>query len=213
VTRRKLGLIGVVSFAMIAASAGDKAFSPPPAAAANTYPAHETHQDESVSIAVDPYDTPEKTAIFKIKYRQIGFLPVRLIISNDGSTPLMLNDMRVEFITARRDKIEPAVTEDVLRRITHPQKADTKRPIPFPIPRGKPEPVKKDQVEELQSAAFVPFPVTPHSNYSGFLFFDIQGIDDPEAGAHVYISGMRAGTKELFYFDIPLEKYLESSPK
>lgn len=193
------------------AAAGDKPFSPPPAAAPDTYPAHETHQDENVSIAIDPYDTPNKTTIFKIKYRQVGFLPIRLIIANDGSSPLMLDDLRIEFITSRRDKIEPATKDDILRRITRPEKADPQRPLPFPLPRGKAQPVKKDDRQELESAAFVTFPITPHSTYSGFLFFDVQGIDNPEGGAHVYISGIRAGAKELFYFDIPLEKYLQKA--
>lgn len=197
----------------ISAIAGDKGFNPPPVAAAATYPAHEAHQDESVTIALDPYDTPAKAAIFKIKFGQIGFLPIRLIISNDGATPLMLNNLKIQFITAKREKIDPATNDDVYRRISHPEKANVQRPLPFPIPRGKPEPVKKEQLEELQSAQLVPFPVTPHSTYSGFLFFDIQGVETPEAQAHLYISGIKAGTKELFYFDIPLEKYIETLPK
>ena len=51
---------------------------------------------------------------------------------------------------------------------------------------------------------FVPVPVTPHSTNSGFLFFDVQDIDDPKTAAHLSISGIKAGTQELFYFDIPL---------
>lgn len=208
--RQNIRLVGTLFWGLLAAAAGDKPFSPPPAAPPNTYPAHETHQDENVSIAIDPYDTPDKATIFKIKYRRVGFLPIRLIIANEGSSPLMLDDLRIEFITSRRDKIEPATKDDILRRITRPEKADPQRPLPFPLPR-KSQPVKKDDRIELDSAAFVTFPITPHSTSSGFLFFDIQGIDNPEAGAHVYISGIRAGAKELFYFDIPLERYLQNA--
>jgi len=194
------------------AAAGDKGFTPPPAAAAQTYPAHETHDDEKVSIAMDPYDTQEKASIFKVKYREIDFLPVRLIITNDGSTPIMMNDLKVEYITAGRDKLEPATRDDIVRRITHPHKAATRTPLPFPVPRGKPDVLKKDQEEEIQSANFVPFPVTPHTTYSGFLFFDVRDIRDFKEGAHLYLSGLKAGTKELFYFDIPMEKYLSGQP-
>lgn len=187
------------------AAAGDKGFNPPPAAAAGTYPAHETHDDEGVSIAADPYDTPEKASIFKIKYREIGFLPVRLIISNDSTAAIMMDGVKIQYITGSRDKIEPASKEDIARRIAHPEKAGTRTPMPFPIPRKKSDPIKQDQRQEIDSAAFVPFPVTPHSTYSGFLFFDLRDIPNAKAGAHIYITGLKAGSKELFYFDIHLD--------
>jgi hypothetical protein len=42
----------------------------------------------------------------------------------------------------------------------------------------------------------------------------MQG-EPPEPGAHLYISGIKAGTKDLFYFDIPMDKPATqtSSPK
>jgi hypothetical protein len=196
--------------------ADSKPFSPPPANPASTYPAHESHTDEKVSIAIDPYDNPEKAKIFKIKYQQRGFLPVRLIISNDSDQTLMLNDLKIEYITAKRDKIEPATTDDIYRRVVHLQSnpQSQKRPLPLPIPRGgSKSPVSKDAkeaVDELDVAQFLPVPVEPHSLRSGFLFFDVSGIDVPEAGAHIYLTGLKSGGKELFYFDIPLEKYLSA---
>jgi hypothetical protein len=197
-------------FGVLAAVAGDKGFNPPPAAHANTYPAHETHEDEGVTIAIDPYDTPAKAAIFKLKYGELGLLPIRLIVSNDGSKPLMLDDLRVQYITAHRDKLEPATTEDLYRRIARPEKATSKPKvnIPVPGPRKRPAPISREAVQEIQSAMFLPVPVTPHSTNSGFLFFDVLDIDHPEPGAHLFISGIKAATQEIFYFDIPLEKYL-----
>jgi hypothetical protein len=41
----------------------------------------------------------------------------------------------------------------------------------------------------------------------------VAGIERPEEDAHVYISGIRAGNQELFYFDIPLDKYLNPGTK
>jgi hypothetical protein len=193
------------------ALAGDKGFSPPPAAPARTYPACEVHVDEGVSIAIDPYDTPEKAAIFKVKYREMGFLPIRLIISNDGPQPLMLDDLKVEYVTVHRDKLEPAAKEDIFRRIAHPEKVTSKPTVRLPIPTGpgkRSAAINKEAAEEVSSALFVSVPVTPQSTNSGFLFFDVRDIENPEAGAHIYLSGIRSGTKELFYFDIPLEKYL-----
>ena len=210
--RRQIRLLATLLCAIGLAGAGEKGFNPPPAAAANTYPAHESHSDEDVSIAIDPYDTAEKASIFKIKYRDIDFLPIRLIITNDGGTPIMLDNLKIQYVTGSRDKIEPATKEDIVRRIAHPQKAGTRAPMPFPVPRKKADPIKSDQREEVESATFVPFPVTPHSTYSGFLFFDIRDVPAPKEGAHLYLSGLKSGTKELFYFDISMEKYLDSRP-
>lgn len=200
-------LLFIVMFSTLAL-AGDKGFSPPPATHAKTYPIHEAHDDESVVIALDPYDTVEKTSIFKVKYRQMDLLPIRLIISNDGSKPLMLDDLKVEYVTARRDKLPPATKDDIVRRLARPEKV-TQQPtvrLPIPGPRRQPAAVSKEALHEVELAQFVAVPVTPNSTNSGFLFFDVSDIENPEAGAHLYVSGIRSGTKELFYFDIPLEK-------
>ena len=196
------------AFALTLAYAGDKGFNPPRATHATTYPLHETHDDEKVSIAIDPYDTPDKDAIFKVKYRGSGLLPIRVIISNDGDKPLMLDNIKIVLVTGQRTKLEAATKDDVLRRISQPSKAGS-RPtvrIPIPGPRRQPASVSKEALEEVDAAIFTTVPVTPHSTNSGFLFFDVIDIENPESGAHVYISGINAGSKEIFYFDIPVEK-------
>lgn len=193
--------------------ADSKPFAPPPAAPPRTYPAHESHDDEKVCIAIDPFDTPAKAKIFRINYQEKGFLPIRLIISNDGDDYLMLTDVKIQYITSGRDKIDPATTDDIYRRVVHLKRNPSSPRVPLPIPRGGGSPVSKDAkeaVNELDQAQFVPNPVDPHSLRNGFLFFDISGLKDPETGAHIYLTGLRMGNKELFYFDIPLEKYLNS---
>jgi len=195
------------TLACSAAIAGDKGFSPPPAKHAATYALHESHDDESVSIALDPYDTPEKTAIFKVRYRDSGLMPIRLIVSNDSDKPLMLDDLKVVLVTGTRVRLQPATKEDIYRRISRPEKSISKPTVKIPIPgTGKrPTSISQEAFEEVGSAIFVTVPVTPHATNSGFLFFDVIDVERPEAGAHLYISGVRAGTKELFYFDIPLQ--------
>jgi hypothetical protein len=193
------------------ALAGDKGFKPPAATHAKTYPAFESHNDENVSIAVDPYDQPPHASVFHVNYRQNGFLVLRLIISNDGAKPLMLDSLKINYITGRRDKLDPATTNDIVRRLSHPSRPD--RPqvrLPGPIPRKSHNAVSKETMEEVESALFVSVPVTPHSTNSGFLFFDVQDIDDFKTGAHLYVSGIKAGSQQLFYFDIPLEEALSS---
>ncbi|HEY6972164.1 MAG TPA: hypothetical protein VJA94_23330 [Candidatus Angelobacter sp.] len=214
--KRRIPFAFLLIAAILAWGADEKVFTPPPAAPAKTYPAHESHDDEKVSIAIDPFDMPDKAKIFRTNYQQKGFLPIRLIISNDSDQYVMLNDVKIEYITVRRDKLEPATSEDIYRRVVRLKRNPSSPRVhsPIPLPRDK-SPVTKDAkiaMDELDQAQFVPHPVDPHSIRSGFLFFDITGIDTPEAGAHLYITGLKVGGKELFYFDIPMEKYLSYQP-
>ncbi len=193
----------------------EKHFNPPPAAHASTYALHEAHNDEKVTIAADPY-TQQSSGVFKENYWNHGLFPVRLLISNDSDQTLMLQDLRVEYITARRDKLQPASNDDIYRKFVRPNRADQSHPgphLPFPVGKKK-EAISKDTQEEYESAQFATVPVTPHSTHAGYLFFDMQG-EPPEPGAHLYISGIKAGTKDLFYFDIPMDKPVSapSAPK
>ncbi|MGC2697847.1 MAG: hypothetical protein WA738_18825 [Candidatus Angelobacter sp.] len=186
----------------------EKHFAPPPAAHARTYPIHEAHDNEQVTIAVDPCDTKEKAGVFKVNYKGYGFYPVRLVISNDSDRTLMLQDLKVEYITAKRDKLAPATDADIYRRLANPSKADNSQPgmkLPFPVGKKK-EPIHKEVRDEYESAQFVTVPVTPHSTNSGYLFFDTMGTDMQAPGAHLYVSGIKADSKELFYFDLPMDK-------
>ena len=185
----------------------EKHFNPPPAAHASTYALHEAHNDEKVTIAADPVDAQKMSGVFKENYWERGLFPVRLLISNDSDQTLMLQDLRVEYITARREKLQPATNDDIYRKFVRPNRADQSHPgphLPFPVGKKK-EAISKDTQEEYESAQFATVPVTPHSTHAGYLFFDMQG-EPPEPGAHLYISGIKAGTKDLFYFDIPMDK-------
>ena len=70
-----------------------------------------------MAIAADPYNTPEKASIFRFKYLQYGFMPIRIIVTNNGDKPISLIDARINFITAAGDKIPAALPEEVERRI------------------------------------------------------------------------------------------------
>ncbi len=202
----------IATFALVFASvvfAGEKGFNPPPLKPAPTYPAHEAHTEEKVTVAIDPFDTDAKAAIFKIKYKEYDLLPIRLIISNDGDKPLMLDHARIELVTAHREKLQPADRDDILRKLTRPEKVASRPKVRFPIPVPHDnKPISREAREEIDAAMFLNVPVSPNSTNGGFLFFDVSGIENPEAQAHLYISGIKAGSKELFYFDIPLEEYL-----
>ena len=82
--------------------------------------------------------------------------------------------------------------------------------LPFPVGKKK-EPISKEIRDEYESAQLLNVPITPHSTYSGYLFFDVLDAP-PEPGAHLYVSGIKAGSQELFYFDIPMDKPDAAAP-
>lgn len=180
-------------------------FVKPAAKTAGTYPAHDEHSDEKVTVAADPYANPEKAEIFTVKWNEEGFLPVYLIVTNDGDEPVSLAGMRAQWITAHREKISAATNDDLYRRLAHVGPA---RPLPLPIPRTSVKgAVGKKAMEEINSAQFSAKAVEPHSTQSGFVFFDVAGISSPVAGARLYLTGLHnAQGSELLYFEIPVQK-------
>ncbi|MGC2479752.1 MAG: hypothetical protein WA423_08030, partial [Candidatus Sulfotelmatobacter sp.] len=67
--------------------------------------------------------------------------------------------------------------------------------------------ISRKQMDEIDSAQFAARAVEPHTTQSGFLFFDVEDIDAPLAGARMYVSGVNdAKGNELMYFEIPMGK-------
>ena len=187
-----------------------KEFVMPQAQPAKTYPAHDEHPLENVAVGVDPYDLAEKTTIFSVRYSEIGFMPIFVVVTNDGSQPVELSGMKAQLVTVNRAKLAPSNEDDIARRLTRPSANTNKYPIPFPTKKVRGG-LSKQALEEIQNAQFVAKAVEPHSTQSGFLFFDVSDLSTPLAGAHFYLTGVRdAKGNELMYFEIPLEKYLSA---
>ena len=192
---------------------GGKEFVKPVAKPAVTYPAHDQHTDEGVTVAVDPYDMPDKAQVFTVNYRDEGLLPIFVVITNDGDQPVSLAGMKAQFITVDRTKISPSSGDDIYRRLSHPNTSTSPYPLPFRRKKVKGA-VSKKTADEIEAAHFSAKAVEPHSTQSGFLFFDVGGISTPVAGAHFYLTGVRnAKGDDLMYFEIPLEKYLSAPSK
>jgi hypothetical protein len=167
--------------------------TPPPVQPATTFAAVEVHDDEKVAIAAEPYDTREKTAIFRIDYLGHGVMPVRLIVTNNSDRPISLRDARILFMTAAGE--------------------GAKIPMPGPIPsiKLKPKASNKDIEEDFNTFEYQALVVEPHTTRAGFLFYDVSDLDNPLRGGKLHLHKLRkADGTELFYFEIPFDKYLKS---
>ena len=152
----------------------------PPALAASAYPAHETHDKEHVTIGAEPFETRAKGEFFRNDYAGHSILPVRLVIQNDGDTPLDLNQARMQFIAADGTKL-PAATPDELNRRLFRFTDIKQRRIPGTPITYKPTPVDKKILDDDRDFSFSQTVVPPHSSASGFLFYDIKEVDEPSA--------------------------------
>jgi hypothetical protein len=183
---------------------------------ASSFAAVETHPNENVAIAAEPYDTKEKEAIFRVDYLSHGVMPVRLIVTNTGSRPISLRDARILFLTAAGDKIQAAEPEDIERLMTRKQREGGKIPLPGPLPSIKLKPKASNQQieQDFNNFEYGALVVEPHTTRAGFLFYDVSDLDHPLKGAKLHLHKLRdADGNELFYFEIPFDKYLQSKGK
>ncbi len=204
-----LAAITLVASAAIAS----KEYMPPRPQPAATYPAHDAHTDEKVTIAADPYDMQDKASqVFSLPYQEKDYLPIYLVITNDGDQPVTFNVLDVKLVTSNRTKLQPADTDDLYRRFSRVKRRGdepSRNPLPIPLPRKPDTGLPKGGADEINNAQFRAKAVAPHETQAGFVFFDIEGLRQPLAGAHLYVSGLRDGNgNELLFFDIPMEKYL-----
>ncbi|MFZ0420953.1 MAG: hypothetical protein WAM04_22830 [Candidatus Sulfotelmatobacter sp.] len=198
-------LIVSCAFAIFAVCLAAKDFVKPVAHPAKTYPAHDDHTSDKVAIAADPYDAPDKAKIFSVNFHEHGFLPVFFIVTNDGDQPISLANMQVTLTTAGHAKLTPTVPEDIFRRLSNPHETT---PIPIPIPQKKVKGgLNQKERDEIETSQFAAKAVEPHTTQSGFFFFDVEDINSPLEGAHLYVTGVNdAKGTELMYFEIAMEK-------
>jgi hypothetical protein len=194
-----------------AAHAAKKA---PPALAATAYPAHDTHDKDKVTIAVEPFDTRAKGDFFRLDYYGHSLLPVRLVVENDSDAPLDLNQVRIQFVASDGTKLPAATPEELNRRLFRFTDIKQKRIPGTPI-TWKPTPVDKKILDDDKDFGFSQTVVPAHSSASGFLFYDIKELDDPPMqGAELYVKMVHTQKdgkdSELFAFSVPFDKYLAS---
>jgi len=194
--------IALLSIAVAGAAEKDKPpFKPGPV---ETYELRQTI--EKVTVAVQPFrgDAETGTAFGKLNPNQYGLLPVLIVIRNDSGKSLALAKMKVEFVTPDREHIEATPAADVkyMRGAARPN------PVSGPPIPGMPTRLskKKNPLEawEIEGRAFSARMLPPGETASGFVYFRTFF----RSGATLFLRGMReaATGKELFYFEIPLDK-------
>lgn len=196
----------ILSLSIAAAMAADKnsardAFRVEPAEA---YPNRQTN--EKVVIAAEPYDSPEKAkaAFGKVNPNQFGVLPVLIVIHNGNPRALDLHQMRIEYITPDRKRVEATPAKDVryLRSPGRPPVAGPEPPRRGPLPTGRGGKRNPLDTWEIEGRAFAPKMLPAGESAHGFFYFQTR----PRPGSRIYITGLReAGTqRELLYFEIQL---------
>lgn len=192
----------------VPAGLAGKNFVKPVAKSAINYPAHDFHREEQVGIAADPYDTPEKAKIFSVNFAGYGVLPVFFVVTNDGDQPVSIAKMEITLLTANHSKLTPVDTDDLYRRLANPHM--NTRPSPLPLP-NKVKGTGKKEMDEVAASQFAARAVEPHTTQSGFMFFDVGGINSPLRGANIDITGVTdAKGNELMFFEIPVDNYLNA---
>ena len=186
---------------------------PPPAKDATAYPAVDIHSQEQVAIAAEPFDTKEKCKIFQVDYLQYRFMPIRIIVTNLGDRPISLNDARIYFVDAAGDRIQAAEPEDVERRVRPSDSRGRSLPPIGPIKLHTKGKASDSKIEaDFDAFEYAALAVEPHTTRAGFLFYDMEGLgDNPLHGAKLVLRELRnADGNQLFYFEIPFDKYLDA---
>jgi hypothetical protein len=189
-----------------------KEFTMPKTKPAAAYPAHDYHSNEKVTVALDPYNTPEKMKIFVVNYRELDLLPVLMVITNDSDSPISLTDIKAQLVTGDGTKLSPATEDDVYRRVSHPSASGARVPLPFPTGGRVKGGVNTKEWTEITNAQFKAKAVEPRGSQAGFLFFDISDVQNPLQGATFYLTRVHDGSgNDLMYFEVPLDKAQEAA--
>ena len=179
-----------------------------PAKAAATYPAADAHPAEHLTIAAEPYDTPQKIEVFRVDYLKLGVLPVRLIITNDGDRPVSLDQARILLVPPSGDHIQAADARDVERKVAMGDRVGHDIPV-GPVKWHRGGKVSDSKVEEdFHDFEYAALAVEPHTTRSGFLFYDVDGLGKrPLNAAKLLVRRVAdADGKELFAFEVPVWK-------
>lgn len=203
-----------VTLCLLPPSAHARQKKAPPVKPASQYAAFDTHPNEKVTVAAEPCNDPKDCDFFRLPYIQHGFIPIRVVFTNDGDTALSLDDARIQFISANNDVIPAATLDDINRRLfTFKSTRPSHIPLPPPLPSipYHRDAIDKKITDDDSDFGFSGTVVNAHSTLGGYLFYDVRELDDPPLkNASVYVKEIHTldGKKQLFSFTVPLNKWL-----
>jgi hypothetical protein len=189
----------------------DKPRKPKPPLPAAQYASHDAHAREQVTIAAFPGDTKDTAPHTRLDYLDHGFLPIRIIVTNDSSQPLSLDDARILFISSDNYTENAATDDDLQRRLFELKSVrGTKIPLPGPLPpiTIHHKPVDKKILADDDDFGFKTTTIAPHTTVAGWLYYDVRDLDAPVLkGATLELREVRwaATNKSLDSFEIPLQ--------
>ncbi len=193
----------------VPARAGDKPRKPVPAADAKTYALRDAH--DGITVAAEPGDLGETRPNTRLDYFHHGFMPIRVIITNDTAQPLSLDDTRILFVAADNYTRNAATDDELERRMFSKKYSDgTKIPLPAPLPSitiHHPG-IDKQITADGNDFGFPATTVAPHSTLAGYLYYDTRDIDDPileKATLELRKVRWASTNKELQSFDVSLK--------
>ncbi len=162
------------------AQAKDKPRKPSVPAPAGNYPLHDIH--DGITVAVEPGDSPETRPNTRLDYFHHGFMPIRVIVTNNAAEPVSLDDVRILFVAADNYTRNAATDEELERRMfSSKSAAGTRIPLPAPIPSITIHhpPVDKTILADNTDFGFNTTTVAPHATVAGYLFYDTRDLDEP----------------------------------
>ena len=181
---------------------------------ASKYAAFDAHPDENLVIAAEPFETKEKMQYFRVDYLKNYFMPIRVIVTNNGDKAVSLEQARIDFITTTGERVPAAEPEDVERRMTHVSNTGKKVPMPAPLPPmgGKPKTPDAKIEQDFSEFEYSAIDIPPHTTKAGFLFYDMQGLGgNPLRGAKLSFRRVQdADGKQFFPYDILFDKFLDA---
>jgi hypothetical protein len=142
-------------------------------------------------------DAETKPVFAKTNPNEYGILPILLMMENQGTETIMVDRMYVSYQTPDRMQIEPMDAREILSVRPPKNPNGVSFPSPIPLPRKK-NPLTK---VEFETRAWAAKTILPGETAHGFLYFNVRH----RKNAILYITGIREGSKELFYVEVPID--------
>lgn len=220
---RLFGLLMVLclSAAPCQAFAGYKA-KPFSASHAKVFLAYDSH--DNITIAAEPYDTPEKVLhVFDRDPSQAGYVTLLVVVSNDGDSEIELNSNEFELTRGRQGSLHPTPADDVIREIFYAKEHTRRPPGGVKVGRERGGNSDKDFLNaraDFLSKEFGQKFIPAHSTSYGFVFYETPQLGAALIGAKVYIPKIRIRRsaspnqvgREVLFYEIDLKPAVIGHP-